>query len=128
MKKHVSVVAALRIGFGALDILLALIIFTILVGTGIITNDRTAMAILTLVAIVVSLLLLVLGIPNIVGGIGLIGFKSWARYLILVLCVLDLFNVPFGTVAGAYGIWVLVQEETVSLFTPQTVMESGSNI
>lgn len=75
MKKHVSVVAALRIGFGALDILLALIIFTILVGTGIITNDRTAMAILTLVAIVVSLLLLVLGIPNIVGGIGLIGFN-----------------------------------------------------
>jgi hypothetical protein len=122
MKKHVSVVAAFRIGFGVLDILIALIVFTILVGTGIITNDRTVLGILTLIAVVVSLLLLVLGIPNIVGGIGLIGFKSWARYLILVLCVLDLFNIPVGTVAGAYGIWVLVQEETVSLFTPKAVV------
>jgi len=116
MEKHISVVAALRIGFGALSILTAFVVFTLFLGIGMITNDSTAFGILALIGGLSSLVLLLLGLPNILGGIGLIGHKSWARYLVLVLCVIDLMNVPVGTLAGAYGLYVLVQDETVTLF------------
>lgn len=55
-------------------------------------------------------------VPAIIGGIGLLRRKPWRRYLVLVLSVLDLFNIPLGTAVGIYCIWALTQEETAQLF------------
>ena len=43
--------------------------------------------------------------------------KQWARYVILLLSVLHLINVPFGTLIGGYSIWVLVNQDAVALFS-----------
>ena len=117
MEKHVTVVGVIHIGFSVLGLLAALIIFVSTVGSGIISGDEEALAILTTVGVSVALVLILLSVPGIVGGIGLLRYRPWARYLILILAVLDLFNIPIGTAAGVYTIWVLVQDETAQLFT-----------
>jgi uncharacterized membrane protein (DUF2068 family) len=65
-----------------------------------------------LIAVIVA----VFSVPSIVGGIGLIKRWSWARYLVLILSVFSLTNVPVGTATGVYSIWVLMHDETAELF------------
>jgi len=44
--------------------------------------------------------------------------------LTIVLSALDLLHVPFGTILGIYGLWVMLKPETEQLFTytPQPQM------
>jgi hypothetical protein len=116
MEKHVTVVAALQIGFSILGILLAIFLFFLLTFIGISVHDPEAMWILTTVGTCLGLFFLILSIPGIIGGIGLLKKKNWARILILIISAIDLFNIPIGTALAIYSIWVLVQDETVHLF------------
>jgi hypothetical protein len=116
MKQHVTVVGALHIGLGFLGIILACLIFIILVWVGRVADDPDAAPILDFIAVVVAFLLVVLSVPEIIGGFGLLQGSEWARILVLILSVLNLFNFPIGTAIGVYSIWVLIQEETVQLF------------
>ena len=119
MEKHVTVVGALHIGFGALWILAAAIVFVAVVGGGLISGDGQAIAITTVVGTVIASFLVLVSLPGIIGGFGLLKGKPWARTLVLILAVLDLVNMPVGTVVGVYTIWVLMQDETARFFTPQ---------
>jgi hypothetical protein len=116
MRQHVTVVAAIRIGFSALWFLIAMIVFVVLVGTGFLTGDEDAQSILTIIGTVVAFFFVLLSVPGIIAGIGLFRYEPWARVLTMVLAVLDLFNIPVGTAVGAYTIWVLMQDETAQLF------------
>lgn len=120
MKKHVIVVGALRIGFGTLGILIALIVLLGTIGPGLLVRhlegDEVPLTILTIVGGSVALFLVLTSLPGIIGGIGLMQMKPWARYLVLILAVLDLFYIPVGTAVGIYTIWVLMQDETEQLF------------
>lgn len=120
MRQHVTVVGMLHIGFGVLGILAAIIVVVALIGPGLIVNhlegDAEPLTILTIIAVSVSLFLVVISLPGIVGGVGLLRLQPWARYLVMVLGVLNLVNIPIGTATGVYTIWVLMQEETEQLF------------
>ena len=116
MDKHVTVVAVLRIGLSVIMILAAIFIFVFLFGIGWILSDDVAQAILTFVGIVVGILLVIIGLPGLLGGIGLLSWQPWARILILIVSAMDLINVPVGTILGAYSIWVLTNDETEALF------------
>ncbi|MFA0962091.1 hypothetical protein AB9P05_09810 [Roseivirga sp. BDSF3-8] len=48
----------------------------------------------------------ILGVPGLIAGIGLIKLKNWARHLAIILSVLNLIIFPIGTVIGIYGLWV----------------------
>ena len=76
------------------------------------TLDKYFSIFLVFILIVGSILLTV-SIPAIIAGVGLVYRKSWSRILALIICVIKLFNIPFGTALGAYGIWVLMQDETI---------------
>jgi membrane-associated protease RseP (regulator of RpoE activity) len=56
-------------------------------------------------------LLLLVSVPGIIAGYGLLNYKSWARTLTIVLSILNLFHIPFGTMIGIYGLWVLLSSE-----------------
>jgi hypothetical protein len=116
MEQHVTVVGALHIGLAALTLLAAAIVFMAVVGGGLISGDREAIRITAIVGTTVSGFLALLAVPAIVGGIGLLKHLSWARILVLIVAVLDLFLIPFGTLLGIYTIWVLMQDETAQLF------------
>ena len=116
MKGHLTVVAALSIGFGALGVFIALIVFVAVVGGGVLSGDPEAMSITAIVGTSVAGFLILISVPDIIAGIGLLKRKSWARILALILACLDLILIPIGTIIGAYCIWVLVHDDTVKLF------------
>ena len=64
---------------------------------------------------------LVLLLPGLVVGIGLLKLRPWARILGIVMSALDLTHIPFGTALGIYGLWVLFNRETERLFAAQVL-------
>jgi hypothetical protein len=126
MKGHVTVVAALSIGFGALGVFIAIIIFMAVVGGGVLSGDPEAMTITAIVGTSIAGLIIFLSIPDIIAGIGLLKRKSWARVLALIIACIDLIFIPIGTIIGAYCIWVLVHDETVKLFEGAKGIEPGA--
>jgi hypothetical protein len=90
MENHVTVIGILYIAFSALMLLLAIIVFTAVVGGGIISGDSEAMAITAIVGPAVASLFLLLSAPGLIGGIYLLKHRPWARILVLVLGFLNL--------------------------------------
>ena len=116
MDRHITILGVLHIANSALGIIAAVIVFTIVAGAGILSGDPEAMTITSIVGSSIALFLLVLSVPGIIGGIGLLQHRQWGRILILVVGFLNLLNVPIGTVLGVYTIWVLLKEDTGPLF------------
>jgi len=123
MAQHVKILGILHIVFGALCVIGGLIVLIIMGGiAGIVgasdPSQDTAVAIPILAAIggFVCILCLVIGLPGLVGGIGLLQYKPWARITVIVLSALDLIHVPLGTALGIYGFWVLLNPQTEAMF------------
>jgi hypothetical protein len=76
-----------------------------------------ALPIIGITGTALAAFLLILSLPGIVAGIGLLRFRPWARILTIVLSALNLVNFPFGTILGIYGLWVMLSEEGSRLFT-----------
>jgi hypothetical protein len=132
MLQHVKVLAWLHIAFGILGILLgigALLLFGGLAGLVAATDHNsdatTGMAILGVIGVVVLIVALVLSIPGLIAGIGLLNFRPWARILAIVISALDLLHVPFGTALGIYGLWVLLSPEGEALFSRAPIAATG---
>jgi hypothetical protein len=120
MKKHVTVVAAIQIGFAVLGLIGALAIFFALnFARGFTEGDDTGQMILGFLAVSLPLLIGFLSTLGLVGGIGLLAYKPWARYLVIVVSALGCLNIPIGTLRGVYTLWVLLQDETIKLFEPK---------
>ena len=117
MKKHVTVVGAIHIGFGILGLVLAIAVFFALsFARGFVMGDEVPNMVLRFLAISIPLLVGFMSTLGLVGGIGLLSYFPWARYLIIVVAALGCLNIPIGTLKGVYSLWVLLQDETVRLF------------
>jgi hypothetical protein len=125
MTTHVKVLAVLYIAFSALGVCAALFLgFGLGVAGSIVGQtanpDEAAVAlpIIGLAGSALVLFILALSLPGLITGIGLLKFQPWARIVGIVLAVINLINIPFGTVLGIYGLWVLLNKETEVLFSP----------
>lgn len=117
MKKHVTVVAAIQIGFALLGLVAAIAVFFVFrFAMSQVGDDETGQMVLNFLSLSLPLLLGCLSTLGLVGGIGLLAYKPWARYIVIVVSALGCLNIPIGTLRGVYTIWVLVQDETVKLF------------
>jgi len=116
MEEHVKILGILYIAFSVLGLLAAVIVFFAVTGGGLISGDDTAILATSIVGTAVAGLLVLLSAPGIIGGIGLMKKQPWARILVLVLGVINLINIPFGTALGIYTIWALTNKETEQLF------------
>ncbi len=116
MEKHIQIVAALRIGFSILGLLIGILIYSLFFFLGDFIGDADAQVVFTIIAKVILVVIIILSIPGIIAGVGLLRKKEWARILTLIISVLDLVNFPIGTAVGAYSIWALVQPEVIEHF------------
>jgi hypothetical protein len=117
MKKHVTIVGAIHIGFGILGLIGAAVVFFALnFAKGFVANEEVPTMVLSILAVSLPLLIGFMSTLGLVGGIGLLGFRSWARYLVIVVAALGCLNIPIGTLKGVYSLWVLLQDETIKLF------------
>jgi hypothetical protein len=123
MQQHVKVLAILHIAFGGLGILAALIVLAVMGGiAGIVHLSDTSSdgvlggAIVGLIGAAIFFIVVVISLPGLIAGIGLLSFQPWARILTIILSVLELPAFPFHTALGVYGLWVLLSNEGAALF------------
>ncbi len=117
MRKHVVVVGAIHIGFGFIGLIGAVAAFVALrFAKGFVGNDEIPQMVLGFLSVSLPLLIGFLSTLGLVGGIGLLSFQAWARYLIIVVAALGCLNIPIGTLKGVYSLWVLLQDDTIKLF------------
>jgi len=83
---------------------------------GVVGNDEIPSMVLGFLSVSVPLLIGFLSTLGLIGGIGLLSFQSWARYLVMIVAAVGCLNIPIGTLKGVYSLWVLLQDETLKLF------------
>jgi hypothetical protein len=124
METHVKVLGVLNIVFSALGLCLAALLSLIFAGSAAVVaanadpDARIAIPIIGLTGSALVGFLLVLSLPGLIVGIGILKRKPWARIGGIVVGLLSLIAIPFGTVLGVYALWVLFSPETERLFTP----------
>jgi hypothetical protein len=122
MDTHVKVLGALNVVMGAFGLFAALIVTIVFGGIGIIVGSSgeaeaaTAVSILGVIATFVVFCALLLSLPGVIIGLGLWRLRPWARIAGIVLSVLNLLGIPFGTLLGIYGLWVLLNKDTETFF------------
>jgi hypothetical protein len=117
MKKHVTVVGAIHIGFGLLGLIGAVAAFLALrFAKGFVVGEDVPDMVLGFLSLSIPLLIGFMSTLGLIGGIGLLSFQTWARYLIIVVAALGCLNIPIGTLKGVYSLWVLLQDDTIKLF------------
>lgn len=119
MEKHITVVAALHVGFGIFGLMLGIFLFVLFTGLAVAAGDEHAFFVLSTIGTALGALFFIISVPGLIGGIGLFARKAWARIVILVVSAIDLLNFPVGTALGIYSLWVLVQPETTARFSGQ---------
>jgi hypothetical protein len=117
MNDHVKIIGILWIVFGAMSLLAAAFLFTLLMGVSFIPDmESPAPGILRFVGFFIGSFLALLGLPKILGGWGLLKGREWGRILTLIVSFLSLLNVPLGTALGIYSIVILMDKKTAALF------------
>ena len=116
MDQHIKLIAILNIALGSILAFVGVVAFIFFAGIGIASGDLSAIPILGLVGTVGFIFMLGFGLPGILGGLGLLKRKEWARILVIAASCIGLFAFPVGTALSVYSFWVLFNEETVKLF------------
>jgi len=116
MKKHVTAVAILQIVFGGFNLIGGLVVGIVFKFAEQFVDDPTAIQVLNIISVPLTVLLCVFGVGMILGAIGLLSHKMWGKVVTLIFGAIGLLNIPLGTFKGVYILWVLVQPETNELF------------
>ena len=126
MRSHVTLLAMLHLAWGAMGLLLGASLLFLAVGA--VAIARTAAddpwgAVLTAgTFLVFAAALFAAGCANVWAGRGLRQHRAWARTLVLVLTVVNLFVLPFGTALAIYAFWVLLHNDARALFEPRVAV------
>jgi len=130
MQTHVRVLGILHLAFGALGVLTAIFLsvlfggITSLIGRNATGDDaRIAIPILGGIGALIVLVTIALSIPSLIAGWGLLSYRSWARILTIILSIVLLVHLPFGTALGFYGFWVLLSREGTDLFQRRSMYD-----
>ena len=124
MNTHVKVLGVLYIAISTLGLMLALFMGLIfgtasgVVGMNADSRDAAiALPIIGLAGTMLVVFLVALALPGLVAGVGLLQLRPWGRILGIVVAILHLIHIPFGTLVGIYGLWVLLNKDTERLFS-----------
>jgi len=117
MERHINVIGILWIVYGALGIFAGFVLFWVLMGLSFIPEmGGDVTMILRGVGIGIGAFLIVLSLPEIIAGYGVLKAKEWGRIMTLVLSFLNLLNFPLGTALGVYSFVILIKDESVKHF------------
>ena len=128
MDTHVKVLGSLQIALGAMGLFGALVLVFVFGGAASAMgasgdpDAQIAMPIVGITGMALVTCLAAVSLPSVIIGIGLIRLRPWARVAGMVVSILSLMMVPFGTIVGVYGLWVLFSKDTERLFTPQNAI------
>ena len=131
MQTHVKVLGVLYLAVGGCMLIGALFLAMTMGGVaGIVgasadpEDAAIAVPILGIAGTALAAFFGIFSLPSLITGYGLLNFKPWARIVGIVLSAISLIVIPFGTIVGAYGLWVLLSKETERLFTSAPLTSS----
>lgn len=107
MRKHVRTLGWLQLFLGIFDLLMGLMAVGVMGGIGILSGDPTAFGVMSFMGGFIGVLMLVLALPNLIVGIGLL--RNWGGWVLVLAVILGLFNLakfPFGTAIALYTFWI----------------------
>ncbi len=122
MATHVKILGMIYIVFSALGIVGGIVILALFGGiAGLLGSSGGSDALMAIPFVggiggILFLLLMMLSVPGLIVGIGLLELRPWARIGGIVLSALNLLHIPLGTLLGIYGLWALLNRETEQLF------------
>jgi hypothetical protein len=123
MTKHVRILGILHIVFGGIGLLLGVLGLLFFGGLaafiGVSDPNEGAFVAAPMLGIIATMIFsfaVLLSLPGIIVGVGLLNVRPWARVGGIVLSAIELLHVPFGTALGVYGLWILLSNETERLF------------
>lgn len=121
MRTHVKALAVMNLIHAILVFTFGLIALVLFGGLAAMANTRPeageiVMPMLGMMGGLLFLALTMLALPKFIASIGLLYYKPWARILTVVISGLGLWEIPFGTALGLYGLWVLTSREGTALF------------
>ena len=124
MRRHVDLVGLLFVLWGGMTLLLSVSLLTMGIaataigaaGPSAADSGKLAAGIVAAVFFTLAALGFLFGAAHVWIGTRLRGFREWARAFAVVLAVVDLVLIPFGTGLGIYTLWSLLNEQSKPLF------------
>jgi hypothetical protein len=117
--RHLDLFSLLLIVAGLIAGLTALSLMALGIGAAVLMASPQSAGVAASVAagtfFLLAVLLLVYGGACVAAGRGLRRREHWARPTGLLLSLINLLIVPFGTALGVYGFWVLLRERSRQL-------------
>ena len=124
MESHRRILGILYIVSGIMNLvamlllsLLFSILFPFIFENAHIDDQWVMVWVLPIIRTIAVIIILLIAIPSLLGGWGMLTNKSWAMTLLLILGCLKLFSFPFGTAIGIYTIWVYAEEHRLKQTT-----------
>lgn len=125
MHSHIRTLAILQIVYASIGLLFGFGLLTIFGGAAAIvginanpSDSLVAVPIIALVGTFAAAFFIIMSLPRLIAGIGLLKHRQWARVLTIIVSAIGLFDVPFGLALGIYGFWVLLTREGAAAFEP----------
>ncbi|MBE3072319.1 MAG: hypothetical protein IMZ67_05030 [Acidobacteria bacterium] len=127
MKRHVDLLGTLYLIWGALNLVVSLAMLALSFASLAIAGSaasgepgaRIAASFLAGLFLTLSVLGLLWGAVHLWCAFALQRGRDWARPIGIVLGILDLVVLPFGTALGAYGLWVLTHRDVRAAFAAE---------
>ena len=119
MKAHLHLLSILQLVWGAIGLLLGVSTLLLALGAvaiGVTADDRVAAGLTAAAFAVCAAALIAGGGANAWAGTAMRRFQPAGRITTLVVSVLNLFVLPFGTALAIYAYWVLLHNETRAMF------------
>lgn len=122
MEQHVKIVGILDIVFGVIGIigggviLIAFMIGAAGVGASGEEGAGAGAAALASAGLVGGIFLIAVSVFEIIVGMKLRAYKSWARIVQIIFGVMSLPGFPIGTALGVYYLWAMLNKDTTTLF------------
>ena len=107
MGRHVRILGWLHVALGIFDLLLGMAAFGILSGIGVVSGDPHAFGVMSLIGGFAGAFMLLMAIPNLLCGLGLLrNWGGWVIVLAVILGLINVMNVPVGTAIALYTFWI----------------------
>lgn len=107
MGRHVRILGWLHVALGIFDLLLGMAAFGIMSGMGFVSGDAHAFGVMSLIGGFAGAFMLLMAIPNLLCGLGLLrNWGGWVIVLAVILGLINVMNVPVGTAIALYTFWI----------------------
>ncbi len=126
MEKHITLLGILYLAYhitSLIAVLMIILVFLVIgfASQGVMNNavdiiPYMPLEMFGLIGWIIGSLLLLVSLPGIIAGVGLMRLKPWSRILALVVAIFNLFSFPIGTALSIFALWVLFSEESQRVF------------